>query len=176
MRKLCVIAVLILVAAVFAPAQDKVQVFGGYQFMNIDVDGVTNGFLTDRHTLHGWDADVTFRAAKHFSVVSEISGNYGTIFGEDVKVHQFLFGPRVSFRNDKTVVPFVQGLFGATHGSIGGSGESHFGTAFGGGVDVKVSKHVAVRVAKFDYNWVRYHERSLNNFRFASGLVFRFGE
>ena len=61
---------------------------------------------------------------EHFSVVSEISGNYGTIFGEDVKVHQFLFGPRVSFRNDKTVVPFVQGLFGATHGSVGGSGGS----------------------------------------------------
>jgi hypothetical protein len=51
-----------------------------------------------------------------------------------------------------------------------------FTTLFGGGVDVKVNRAVAVRLAEFD--WVYYHFSDLNtsndNVRLTTGIVFRF--
>ena len=51
--------------------------------------------------------------------------------------------------------------------------------AVGGGLDVNVSKNVAIRVAEVDYMLTRYTNpitstNNQNNFRYLGGVVFRF--
>ena len=54
-----------------------------------------------------------------------------------------------------------------------------FSMAVGGGLDVNVSKNVAIRVAELDYFLTRYTNpitstNNQNNFRYLGGVVFRF--
>ena len=105
----------------------------------------------------------------------------------------YLFGPvlRLPF---PLVKPFGEVLFGgsstnayanlakeinAAGGSISVPSQHPFTMAAGGGVDVSVSRHVAIRLAEFDYMLTRYanpltstdHQ---NNFRYTGGLVLKF--
>jgi opacity protein-like surface antigen len=81
------------------------------------------------------------------------------------------------------VTPFGQVLFGTAH--IGSTifGVSNSANAFamtvGGGFDVNLSHHFAVRPAQVDYLLTRFDEstnnaRSQNNLRVSTGIVFRF--
>jgi len=75
--------------------------------------------------------------------------------------------------------PFAQLLLGAAHagGGVAGIGDGSFGFAgrLGGGIDVPVNAHFAVRVIQMDYylthfaNYVNDHQ---NNFLVGAGVVF----
>jgi hypothetical protein len=106
----------------------------------------------------------------------------------------YQFGPvvRIPWRS---VTLFGETLFGgsttngygnlakaidAGGGTIMISGTQHpFSMAVGGGLDVNVSKNVAIRVAELDYFLTRYTNpitstNNQNNFRYLGGVVFRF--
>jgi hypothetical protein len=81
----------------------------------------------------------------------------------------------------------VQGLFGGYHTSRsmaqvqGAANSNSFAMAIGGGVDLKVSHHFAIRLAQVDYFMTRLDNSLLspssfsqNNFRYSGGIVFRF--
>lgn len=178
MKKFVIVLVLVLLASIFAVGQEKGSVFGGYQYLSIDTQDSGVG----RQSAHGWNTDVAARVAKNVSIVGDISGNYKTIDGIKVNAYNFLFGPRISASVGK-VTPFAEVLVGVAHASFSQSGVSlgskGFAFALGGGLDVNASKHVAVRLAKFDY--VRDHisndlvgSTNLNNYRYATGIVFKF--
>jgi opacity protein-like surface antigen len=65
-------------------------------------------------------------------------------------------------------------------GTLAISGNQHpFSMAVGGGVDLKVSKNVAIRLAELDYFLTRYTNpitstNNQNNFRYLAGFVFKF--
>lgn len=175
MKRLFCVVLVVAFATIFAVAQDspKAEVFGGYQYTNVDTKG-----LGDRQNFNGWDADVAARVAKNISVVADVSGAYKSESGASLKVHSFLFGPRVSATTGK-VTPFVQALFGVAHSnaSFEGTGlgsSNNFGMTLGGGFDYNLKSNVAWRVAKFDYFMVRGSGDTFNNFRIATGLVFKF--
>ena len=54
-------------------------------------------------------------------------------------------------------------------------GDTRFAMAFGGGLDIAVSKHVAIRAPKFDYIPVRTRPNWTHNMRVQTGIVWRFG-
>ncbi len=192
MKKITLVLLVVLFAAVaFAQDAPKAEVFGGYQFFSLD----TKNFLDiNRQSFQGWDADVAINFNKNFGVVADISGAYksesatvGDVTAEaKLKLHNFLFGPRFSYRT-KMVTPFAEALFGVGHASASGSATGFgnasgslngFAMAFGGGLDINAGKHVALRPAKFDYVLNRFSESgesvNLNNFRYAAGVVFKF--
>lgn len=183
MKKNIVVFLFVLLCVSFVAAQDapKAEVFGGYQFISIDTKNVG----LDRQMAQGWDADVAFNPNKNLGIVADISGVYKSeIQGVqvDAKLYNYLFGPRISHRTDKVTV-FGEALFGGGHISgsnsfVGSASLNGFAMAFGGGVDVNVGKHVAVRPVKFDYLYNRFSEsgvsESFNNFRYAGGIVFKF--
>ena len=114
-------------------------------------------------------------------LVGEISGAYktvGTYSDETIREHTFLGGVKFASRRSRAAVPFVQVLSGV--GNIGaGSGAESFSTnafAFqtGGGVDVRMGARAALRV-QADYRLLRKEGHNLNEFRFAAGVVFGFG-
>jgi len=141
--------------------------------------------------------------------------------------HSFLFGPRFAFRPSGRVRPFVQGLVGVSRLDYRASGEGQVTTAsfgpgielethvfdlqmlenrvranslaggIGGGVDLRVSRHLAVRLIQVDLLGAQrkiqgratYLPRGASqptvlnyrptsdaqiNFRFSYGLVFSF--
>ena len=94
----------------------------------------------------------------------------------------FLFGPRLTLIRGRAE-PFVHGLLGVARFSsdisspvITGSGDDNaFAFALGGGVDVKVHKHFAIRVAQLDYLGARGNGGKFNSFRYSAGVVLRLG-
>ncbi len=104
-----------------------------------------------------------------------------------VRFHSFLFGPRISYRmykkdrSNEIVVLFAHALAGGIRETIvgaqipPGSSETSFGMALGGGLDVKASRHVAIRVFQADYVRSRFGFRVENNLRLSFGAVFQFG-
>ncbi|MBZ5701024.1 MAG: porin family protein [Acidobacteriia bacterium] len=139
--------------------------------------------------LNGWNASVTANVNHWFGVVADFSGHYGTPtiigIGLETHVHSFLFGPRFTYRHSERITPFVHALLGASHLNFKvplipvETSDSAFAMALGGGMDVKVREHVALRLAQVDYFMTRFSPYSIiesqNNIRISTGLVFRFG-
>jgi hypothetical protein len=121
-------------------------------------------------------ADTTYSAA-------DASGSAYTYMG----------GPRLSFRKYDRITPFAQSLFGGIHASqvtlsnCSGAlctplaAEDAFAMTAGGGVDLRIYRHVAIRVVQAEYLMTRFGNpttgirESQNDIRLSSGLVFGFG-
>lgn len=110
------------------------------------------------------------------------------------KYHNFLFGPQFSLRKKK-LTPFLHVLFGGTRFSQSGTttfnfslppsplpppttfnfsrSTTNFAFAAGGGLDYNFSGKLAWRV-QADYLQIGIPNRTLNNVRVSTGLVFHF--
>jgi len=179
MQKFVVLIVFLGLLTLPLMAQDRVEVFGGYQYLRLGSDNSNNG-TGNAISLNRWDTSVTGYFNKYFGVTGDFSGNYATVNGANVHIYSYTGGPVVGFREGR-VNPFVHVLLGGAHVGVSNCGGSNcsqngFTTLFGGGVDVKVNRAVAVRLAEFD--WVYYHFSNLNtsndNVRLTTGIVFRF--
>jgi len=163
------------------------------------------------NNLNGWEAQTTANFTPHFGITADFSGNYhtlgtlspftGTFLSADQRLYNFLFGPKVSTAFDRFSV-FGHSLFGVAHSSLGAgvtlpivggvstglTSANAFAMALGGGVDIELSRHVALRGAQVDYLYTRFNptdalstglfSNSLsghqNSFRYSTGIVFRF--
>jgi len=84
-------------------------------------------------------------------------------------------------------VPFSQVLLGGAHASgaltpapsgLAASANSFAMTA-GGGVDINLTPHLALRAVQADYFLTRFNNGAndqQNNFRVGTGIVYRFGK
>lgn len=174
MRRLVCLLVLMVLAALPAAAQaPKAEVFGGYSYTRINPGGSGNGF-----NLNGWNGSVAGNVNDWFGIVGDFGGTYGSPSGVDTNVHTFLFGPRITARNEQ-LQPFAHALFGGARikGTAAGVSvsDSAFSMALGGGVDWKANDTVAIRLGQLDYLMTRFGNDRQNNFRLSTGIVFRFG-
>ncbi len=185
MRKLFLGTVLLSLFALPLMAQDKVEVFGGYQYLHI---GQNTTLDTNGQGFNGWNAAAAYNFRKHIGVEGDFSGTYATVSGVSWHVYTYAGGPVVSMPMGR-IKPFAHVLFGGVKLSESDSGvsasESGFTTMFGGGVDVKAIKNISVRLAQVD--WLYYHFGSTtiatvpvpsfsgsNNVRISTGVVFHF--
>jgi hypothetical protein len=134
-RSLLLTAAVMAVALPVAAQTPRVEVSGGYQFLNVsaDLESIDAGDLPDRDVDQsfptGWYIDLAGNLTRHWGIVFEAGGNYKSIsesvaFGGiaagasvDLRVHEFMGGVRYSSRANPTVVPFGQFLAGAINGS-----------------------------------------------------------
>jgi hypothetical protein len=105
-------------------------------------------------------------------------------------------GPIFKFRT-KHFEPFAEALFGGAHSNFYGNLYKDCGPAgcivaskspsnnaldfiIGGGIDIPVNEHVAIRPVEFDYLLTRFGNaftggnNNQSNFRYQAGVVFRF--
>jgi opacity protein-like surface antigen len=144
-------------------AQDypKGELFGGYQFAH----------LNPNINASGWNASITGNVNNWLGVSADFSGAYKN----GGKVHTVMAGPVFSIRKSKAVTPFAHALFGVAHASGNGASSNAFATALGGGLDVTVNEHVAVRLVQADWLLLRSGEvTDRSNGRVSAGIVFRF--
>jgi hypothetical protein len=170
MRKVGLLLVLTVLLAVPAIGQNeypKGEVFGGFSYASIDTGG-------SRENAYGWQASVAGNFHKNLGIVGDLGGQYKSIAGTTVHANEYLFGPQFNYRVEKANV-FVHGLFGGA--TIGGGGESENGFAMGigGGVDVKISDHLAFRVFQVDYVPTHILGAWQHNYRVGVGIVFTSG-
>jgi len=65
-------------------------------------------------------------------------------------------------------------LLGGAHNSTGGVGSSSFSMVLGGGVDTELTDKLRWPLVQADYLLTQFGGGSQNNFRFSTGVVFRF--
>jgi hypothetical protein len=178
MFKFTMSLVFMMILGVSALAQDFPQgeLFGGYSYNR-----------SDGANFNGWGASITENVNSYFGIKGDFSGHYLTKSANGYKVENWLHtvavGPQLSMRNSEAFSGFFHTLIGATNRRLKSTpaaapeSDSHtvFALIFGGGLDVRISKGVALRVLQVDYMLNRYQGETLNNFRFAAGFVYRFG-
>jgi len=173
-------AVLLLVALFLssrvAHAQDapRYEVAGGYAFMH-DQDSSYN-------FRRGWVVSFAAAATDWLGLVGEAGGSFKTLSipGDPpkFKVYTFMGGPRFTPCRDRRIAPFAQVLFGRARASTTVLDVSDTVTDFayqpGGGVDLSLSRNVAIRV-EGDYRIIRVDGSNSKESRFVAAAVFGFG-
>jgi opacity protein-like surface antigen len=163
----------------------------------------------------GWNAEGQYNIKSWLGIVVDVGGRYGQpitgIRGDQLSGlptltgYTFLIGPAFSFKNKTKFTPFVHALFGYDRASLSSStitGVSSPVTsvattytdaavALGGGVDFKVSRRFALRLAQLDdlhttHNFNQLYGTAFpsgifeglptkeNNFRISAGIIVKF--
>ena len=180
-RRLVCLLTFTLLFGFAASAQDKADIYLGYAYTRQTYGNGINSF-----NMNGGIGQLAY-TPRWFGFVGEFGGSdVRTINGAPAsgQLYSYMAGPRLSFRHGP-LQPYVQGLFGAAHlstslqAALGATSANSFAMAVGGGLDLKMSKHFAVRLAQVDYFMTQLTSPSSvrftrNNFRYSGGIVFRF--
>jgi hypothetical protein len=189
--------ILVFGTAVFG--QDRFEIFGEYSYLRFsptiagvsgrDFNGGGGGGQLNFAKILGIKAD--FMAYKSTTFTAT---HAGITYTTDGNMFTYLFGPVLRIPLWR-VLPFGEVLFGGSStnayvnlenainaggGTISKTPSQHpFTMAAGGGVDIGISTHLAIRPGEFDYVLSRYSNpltstNNQNNFRYCGGIVFKF--
>ena len=179
----------------------RFELFLGYSYLRaVPTLAVGNRLVW----MNGGSASIAYNINRHWGIVGDI-GDYTNsrmqftgAYNATIDVNEanggflsYLFGPRLSFRGER-FTPFVQALFGGVHASEVDIAdctfsctllpeENVFALTAGGGLDIKVRRHFAIRIIQAEYMMTRFQNYDTgtsamqNDMRLSSGIVFRFG-
>ena len=191
---------------VSAQEAPKVEVFGGYSYLRfakaIDMHGGEVSVTGNLNKYFGIEGAYSGHVGSTGSDLLKLPpgavfpGGPFVHFDADSAVHTFLAGPKFTYRGGR-VSPYVHALFGAARTSgvveiefrdnvtgIGGIStarfsETGFGMAIGGGLDVRLTDRVSLRLVQVDYLRTQLaQDRATDgqdNARVSTGIVFTFG-
>jgi len=190
MRKLVGLLALFVSFTLPAIAQNtpKLEVFGGYQYLHWDLSG-------SALNMNGFDASATYNFNRWLGMTADISGAYNGNTpnaggpGGTTHIYNYMFGPTIYPFGHRRITMFVHGLAGDGHMHIylppaGGSPsltltDTSFVYAAGGGFDLRITRHIAVRLFQGDYEQTQFLQDdgfpAQKNIRLAAGIVFRLG-
>lgn len=199
MRRIMIALGLILMSSgITHAACSRVDVSGSYNYLRVNTavtittqpSGTGSGTSTTTNqsfNLNGWNVGAQANVNCWLGIAGEFSGDYGTPTVMTVPItdhsYYYVFGPRISLHNGTPVTPFVEALFGGANvnASANATGfvpfnvtTNRFAANFGGGVDVRIAHHWAIR-GRADYVLTEYQSITTNNFSLSGGLVFKFG-
>jgi opacity protein-like surface antigen len=201
---------LLLGSAAFAQEVPKADIFFGYSFLRANSDQSIPAF-----TANGGLFNAGFNFTNHIALEAEFGGYHNGNVNDkefDTTSYSFLFGPRFSMGRSRRVDPYFHVLFGVNHAttSIAASSvlipsplppnapvpssngryetdQTNFAMAAGGGLDIKLTRHVVLRPIQLDYYLTRFEtpnilsptgttsNRNQNNLRYAAGIMFNLG-
>jgi opacity protein-like surface antigen len=185
MKKLLVMFALLAIFTMPTLAQDTptVEVGGGYQYRSFDVPG--GG---PRLNMNGWQVSADANITHWLGVTADFDGTY-THFDGNNAVYSYMVGPQIYPLKHHVITPYINVLVGGAHyslsncGAVGcGDSENKFAWGGGGGVDLTVSKHFAIRLAQFEYERTGFFGAGSagnpyqDNFKIGAGVLIRFGE
>lgn len=199
----------ILLSALVAAADDmpKMEAFLGYTYTransatDVPAFSANGGGGQVAYNFSKWFSAVLDVGAVH-------NGNIGGNIIDNTTTN-FLLGPRVSFRH-KRITPYFNVLFGGAylaastqvdaialvptpHGILGTiipgqpitarlvTSQDDFAMVAGGGIDIKINKHVSFRPIGLDYYMTHFKnlrglgDNEQNNLRYTAGFNFSFG-
>lgn len=190
LRCAALVAVLAATASVPAHAQQfpRAEFFGGFSYARENLGPHANLFLPTDRNYYGIDLAVSFNPHKNIRLLLLDLGvqqggttSSSPLFHEpNVLTSQALFGPQFTVRGRKAT-GFAHALIGVTTtrlvemlpgGFYDAIRRTNLAFGFGGGMDVRWTRSLAVRVLQADYVPSRLDGRWENYFRVSTGLVF----
>ena len=152
-----------------------IDLFGGYAFARLQ--GTGNTFSN----MHGALGSVGWNVNSWLQVVGDSSYNVLTSSGTKTVLYGNHYGPRLFYhrRNRWGLTPFVEGLVGGsradtTTGTLKTSVNT-FSIKVGGGIDIRPSRHLVIRLINVDYYRTSFGGSNLheNNYWASAGIVLR---
>jgi opacity protein-like surface antigen len=174
------------------PGQEapKMELFGGYSYVHMVDLGTAN--------INGGSGSLSFNFKPWLGAVADVGGYDGGDNGLDGALVTYLFGPKIAIRRGR-ITPFFQVLLGGAYtsadpppavgllarrraeGGVAGGGEfgssNSFAMAAGGGIDLRASRHIAIRLVQAEYLLTKFQDgisNQQNSTRISAGLVFGF--
>ena len=182
MKRLLSAAGVLIMSATIINAQEgtpRGEIGLTYSFFQRNNEQMTNSF-----NQNGGSGYFELNLNKTIGVVADLGGYGG---GPDRRTFTYLFGPRLNFRTSR-ITPYVQFLFGGADewGVINQAGvsttQNGFAMAAGGGIDINISRHFAIKPVQLEYLMTQVPQLASNlnsvqnNLRYSAGIVYRFGE
>lgn len=167
MRNLLIAGMLMLFAAGAACAQTapKAEFFVGYEYQHLNPGGTG---------CHGLGLNLAYNLSDWLGGVGDfgICRQAGLPSGLSAHNINYLFGPRLTYRNFGKWNPFGQVLLGGQHvGSNVGSANS-FAMTLGGGMDYQYNDRFSLRLIQVEYLYTHFGGATQNNARIEAGLVY----
>jgi opacity protein-like surface antigen len=202
MKRSITIFALGLAAVLAASAQEtRMETFLGYTFVRMN--SATNVPSFDAN---GGSGQFVYNFKPWLGAVADLGAVHTGYIGNaivDTTISNFLFGPRYAMRKHKHFTPYVQMLWGGAHVSASNlvqgvtppangipgqpvtgrlnASQTAFAFTLGGGVDLKISKHVSFRPIGVDWYLTRFqnlrsqNDNNQNNLRYTTGFNFTYG-
>ena len=200
-RSLLILGVTLLLGSMaFAQDDHKVEATGDYSYFRLN-PGLPS--VWNSQNLNGGGGQFALYVKPWLALAADLQG-YGSFTQCPKSSSEFsgcasgnlftyTFGPQIKYRMGK-LEPFAEVLLGGAHsnfyanacnkdtGICGSKSPSNnaFALAIGGGVDIPVSSKFTIRLVDADYELTRFGNNftggnnSQNNFRFQTGVQFRF--
>jgi hypothetical protein len=122
---------------------------------------------------NGVSGSIAYNPNRWLGIVGDFGGYHASPGGSSLNTYTYLFGPRLTLRNPTKISPFVQGLVGGSRLTGGGLSTNQFAFSFGGGVDLGLLPHLALR-PQVDYVGMRNSGVTVNSTRLSVGFVVHF--
>ncbi len=154
---------------------------------------VNPGGSLPSYTANGGSGYIEYNLNHVVGLVADLGANYiGSVNGIGINntTFTYLFGPRFNWRLSR-FTPYVQTLVGGARFSnaydpgspspLLGVSETTFAAAIGGGVDVRLTDHIALKPIQVEYLMTQLPSTFVNvnqvqnNLRYSAGVVLRFG-
>jgi len=165
-------AVLMFCAAAQAQETPRIEVAGGFTYLDANLNG------SPKFHLLGGNGSATENVNDWFGGRLEVNVFSGTTGGTNVTAQTITYGPVFAYRKFERFTPYAHVQFGVIHASTGFLGISNSASRFamngGGGVDVNVNRLTAVRF-QADYLMSRFLSLRQDNLLLSTSLVIRFG-
>ena len=138
MKKLAFLGLALLFFAISSRAQSA-DVSVGYSYLRLGGSGGINQ--------NGVSGSIAYNPNNWLGIVGDFGGYHASPGGVSLNTYTYLFGPRLTLRNPTKISPFVQALFGGSRITVGSGGGSsnQFAYSVGGGVDLGLLPHLALR-------------------------------
>jgi hypothetical protein len=180
----------------------RFELFAGYSYLRAVPTLAAGNRLV---WMNGGSTSLAFNVNRYLGLVGDFgaytnsevrfTGAYTStvdVNNSDVAAYSYLFGPRLSFRKHDRFTPFAQALFGRVQaGQVSLTNctvncvlllsQGSFGMTAGAGLDLRVHRHIAIRVVQAEYLMTRFPSSitgttaTQNDMRLSAGIVFRFG-
>jgi hypothetical protein len=165
----------------------RLEVAAGYAYLR------ARTVLPSGFNLHGGSLSAAANVNGWLGFVGEVA--YGSTknvppSGFSLNVTSYLFGPRASFRGRGRFTVFAHNLIGVGHaggtlytagfqqGTAPPEAQNAFAMLTGGGLDVNLGRHFAIRAVQTDWLFTTFPNGASNrqhSFRLTTGIVWRIG-
>lgn len=151
----------------------------GFNYSGLHVNSANN----DRQRNgNGGSGYFEYNVNNTLGLVADFGGYANTRVND--RLFTYMFGPRFNWRHSR-LTPYVQFLFGGGHvwNNLGSATttQTSFALASGGGLDYRLSKHIAIKPIQVEYVMTQINSTDgfgshQNDVRYSAGVVLQLGE
>ncbi len=180
----------VLVALAFVPtawaqessewAAPRMEVYAGYDLLHTNFNDESGAYNQSSFNLNGGGGQFVYNVNNWVGAVSEVDGY--SLLSDRIRpvLMTYLTGPRFTLHRGR-LIPYVHTLFGGAYSrdAVNNTGYTNvFGMAVGGGAEVRVNRHLAVRPLQAEYFLMKFPDGEYNRqngFRYSTGVIFNLG-